>query len=294
MRKNKVLHKKADQYENRKANAESFPGININKELKLGTCKHYDKYNDRILQGGDWKDTNDMEMKRLATCDTQVLEFGDRSCNSIVKIQRYPIKFSNSAIFVDLIKTIKIFIIERFCLTYPKIDGEIDGGFNINSKKIKSHICNTVDRYSSYVLVDKVRNRDYYLDVKNGLMDPDQICDRIVCIMVCELDILVGSRKISSSLIHYLGTYPTIQGRGYASKVMKMVFEQDVLQNKSVYAVTKLPEFHAPSLKIIDIKCDEVQNSTKMQQILNFPANGSSEFFKKFKFSLKKDLWWYC
>ena len=133
-------------------------------------------------------------MMRLATCNTQLLESGDRLGNRIVKIQRYPIKFSNSPIYVDLVKTIKTFVAARFRLTYPN-KGE---GYNIDNNKFKNHITNTVDRYSSYVLVDKVMNSDYYLGIKHDLMDPDEICDRIVCIMVCELYILVGSRKKSS------------------------------------------------------------------------------------------------
>ena len=72
-------------------------------------------------------------------------------------------------------------------------------------------------------------------------IDPNKVLDRIVCIMVCELDILVGPKKVSSSLIHYICTYPTMQCRGYATKVMKLVFEQDTLCNKVVYAVSKLP-----------------------------------------------------
>ena len=111
------------------------------------------------------------------------------------------------------------------------------------------------------MLVDKVLNRDYYLGVtQKDIINPDEICERIVCTMVCELDILVGYQKKSSSLIHYLCTYPTMQCRGYATKVMKMVFEQEHLKNKSVYVVTKLPEFHAPSRTLINTKCDEVQN----------------------------------
>ena len=70
MKKKRVLHKKADQYETRKVNAESFPAININNEYKLGTWKHYDKYNERIMEGGDWTDTKDIEMKRLFSRQT--------------------------------------------------------------------------------------------------------------------------------------------------------------------------------------------------------------------------------
>ena len=108
-----------------------------------------------------------------------------------MKIQRYPIKFSNSAIFVDLVKTIKIFIIERFCLTYPKKDGEMDDRYDDTRKEFKYHICRTVNDHSSFVLIDKVKNKDYYLGVKQkGLINPDDECERIVCIMVCELEIL--------------------------------------------------------------------------------------------------------
>ena len=106
--------------------------------------------------------------------------------------------------------------------------------------------------------------------------------------MVCELEIIVGSRKTSSSLIHFLCTYPTMQCRGYASKLIQTVFQQEAFQNKSVYAVTQLHEFHEPSLIGIDTKCEEVKNSEIMQHILKLPKNDSSGFFKKFQFSLKK------
>mmetsp|Transcript_52528 Transcript_52528/g.52885 ORF Transcript_52528/g.52885 Transcript_52528/m.52885 type:complete len:122 (-) Transcript_52528:620-985(-) len=96
--------------------------------------------------------------------------------------------------------------------------------------------------------------------------------------MVCELDVHVGPKKVSSSLIHYICTYPTMQCRGYASKVMKLVFEQDTFCNKVVYAVSKLPLFHITTHSIVDLDCAEVKNSTIMQKILQLPDNGSSGF----------------
>ena len=146
-------------------------------------------------------------------------------------------------------------------------------------KEFKAHISNTVDKYSSYVFIDKVKNHDYYLGMKKGGINPDEDFDRIVCIMVCELDIVVCHKKVSSSLIHYLCTYPTMEGRGYASKVMKLVFEQHALCNKIVYAVSKLPSLHAKSYSTMDLDCPDVKNSTKMQKILQLPITDSSGFF---------------
>ena len=124
-----------------------------------------------------------------------------------------------------------------------------------------------------------MKNSDYFLGMKKDGIDPDKKKDRIVCIMVYELDILVGPKKVSSSLIHYLCTYPTMQGRGYASKVMKQVFEQEALINKVVYAVSKLPFPYSTSPSIANINCPEVKESTSMQKILKLPKNGSAGFF---------------
>ena len=62
IKKKKALHKKANHEKERKANAALLQVINIDEEFKLGTCKNYVRYNDRILQGGEWKKGNDMEM----------------------------------------------------------------------------------------------------------------------------------------------------------------------------------------------------------------------------------------
>ena len=59
-----------------------------------------------------------------------------------------------------------------------------------------------------------------------------------------------------------------------------MGFEQSSMCNKVVYALTKLPIFHIPSLGQMNIESDDVQNSARMQDILKLPTNDSSGYFK--------------
>ena len=58
-------------------------------------------------------------------------------------------------------------------------------------------------------------------------MDPDEKCARIVSLMVLEKDVFVGPQKVSSSLIHYLCTYPSMQDKGYATTKLR---RQDILK----------------------------------------------------------------
>ena len=135
-----------------------------------------------------------------------------------------------------------------------------------------------------------MKNKDFYLGMKKSGFDPDKEVDRIVCIMVCELDVEVGRKKVSSSLIHYICTYPTMKCKGYATKVLKLVFAQESLSNKVVYAVSKIPLSHVPTHSIVDLECPRVQKSTRMQKILMLPENNSDGFLSKFKFTKKKFL----
>ena len=61
---------------------------------------------------------------------------------------------------------------------------------------------------------------------------------------------------------------------------MKLVFEQDILCNKVVYAVSKLPLLHITAHSIVDLDCPDVKKSTRMQKILQLPENNSSGFLK--------------
>ena len=205
-----MLSEKAAKEEKRKVIAEKFPKIDFLKALKNGSCHHYVRYNAHVRSGKEWSEKLcDPEMWRLKKCEIQIIKFGDRSGNNVIKIQRYPIKLSNSRLYFDIVKNIKKFIATRFKMTFSKRDK----AYKTTLTEFKAHISNTVDKYSSYVLIDKVKNSDYYLGMKKDKMNPDKECDRIVCVMVCELDIIVGPMKVSSSLIHYLCTYPTMQGR---------------------------------------------------------------------------------
>ena len=88
-------------------------------------------------------------------------------------------------------------------------------------------------------------------------MDPNEKCARIVSLMVLEKHVFVR-QEMPSSLIHYLCTYPSMQGKGYATKFLKMVFDQDSMYNKVVYAVMKFPPFHIPNFGKIKMKSDDV------------------------------------
>ena len=171
MSKNKKIFDKAAKEEKRKKIAETFPGIDFAEALKNGPCQHYDCYNTHVRSGAEWDENlYDSEMTRLATSHSQTLESGDRFCNNIIKIQRYPLKFSNSPLYVDIVKQIKLFIAARFRLNFPNRTSKL---YKSTSKEFKAHISNTVDKYSSYVLIDKVKNKDFYLGMKKSGTDPD-------------------------------------------------------------------------------------------------------------------------
>ena len=119
MSKKKVIFDKVVKEEKRKQFAAKLPGINVVKELKNGPCKNYERYNAHVKSGEKWNvELYDDEMMRLATCHSQILESGDRFCNNIIKIQRYPLKLSNSPLYVDIVKEIKKFIAARFRLAH--------------------------------------------------------------------------------------------------------------------------------------------------------------------------------
>jgi len=119
MSKKKVIFDKAVKEEKRIRFAAKLPGIDVVEELKNGPCKHYERYNAHVKSGAEWNaELYDDDMMRLATCHSQILESGDRFCNNIIKIQRYPLKFSNSPLYVDIVKEIKKFIAARFRLQY--------------------------------------------------------------------------------------------------------------------------------------------------------------------------------
>ena len=122
MSKNKVLFDKAAKEEKRKEIAEKFPKIDFVKALNNGPGHHYVRYNAHVVSGKEWSDELcDPEMWRLKKCKFQTIKSGDRSAN-VIKIQRYPIKLSNSRLYCDIVKQIKQFIATRFKMTSSKRD----------------------------------------------------------------------------------------------------------------------------------------------------------------------------
>ena len=170
MKKNKVLFDKAAKEEKRKQIAEKFPEIDFVQALNNGPGHHYVCYNAHVRSGEEWsEELGDPEMLRLKTCESQILRSGDRSWNKVVKIQRYLLKFPNSRIYFDLVKNIKKFIAARFHLTFRN-RGK---AYKSTLKEFTDHISNKVDKYSSYVLIDKVKNSDYFLGMKKDGIDPE-------------------------------------------------------------------------------------------------------------------------
>ena len=98
----------------------------------------------------------------------------------------------------------------------------------------------------------------------------------------------MGHKNVSCSLMHYLCTYPTIQGRGCATKMLQLVFYQNEMMNKRIYAVTKLPQGHFISYNGLDIRSEEFKEAELGKRILELPHNDASGFFDRFKFTNKK------
>ena len=162
-----MISEKAAKEEKRKVIAEKFPKIDFVEPLKNGPGHHYVRYNAHVRSGKEWSDELcDPEMLRLKKCEIQIIKSGDRSGNNVIKIKRYPIKLSNSRSYFDIVKNIKNFIATRFKMTFSKIDK----AYKTTLTDFNAHISNTVDKYSSYVLIDKVKNSDYYLAMNKDKM----------------------------------------------------------------------------------------------------------------------------
>ena len=181
-------------------------------------------------------------------------------------------------------KEIHHFIFERYKISLPLISKQC---LAKKEDTFKTYIKTTVEQYPTYVLVDKVKNAEYFIGTNHDEMDPDEECARIVSLMVLEKDVFVGPEKIIlfDSLLMYIFKHAD---KRYATKMLKMVFEQDLIYNKVANAVTKLPNFHIPSFGKMKIESDNARYSARMQDILKLPTNDSSGVFQRFKFTTKK------
>ena len=77
--------------------------------------------------------------------------------------------------------------------------------------------------------------------------------------MVCEKLVIILSSHQSSYLSHFLCTHPSLQGRGYTKRIIKVVFFQGEMMNKKMYAVTRLPCGYTTT----NIWDDEIEKSMK-------------------------------
>jgi len=255
--------------------------INLTEELKNGPCKHYQLFNAHVRRGDNCRESQDRTLKTLATCNKQTLDAIKSTSDKIVLINRLPVVFSGSPLCVDIVTEIKQFIFKRFKIippfTYQFEPLEME-------KTFKTHIKTTVDHYTTYFLIDSVKNSEYYIGEDLLEMEPAALCPRIVSLMVLEKDVRVMDED-PACLIHYLCTYPSMQGKGYATKILKMVFDQEYLSKKVVYAVTKLPPQHTTNLGKIDKEHNDVQIPARLKLMLKHNTeNDSKEFFRKFYF----------
>ena len=118
-------------------------------------------------------------------------------------------------------------------------------GDDDRQEKLKHHINECVNSYTTYILVDKVSNGDFYASssdktrTNDKTRNKDHKSSRIVTVMICEKYVHVERQHHHCCLIHYLCTYPSMRERGYASTLMKCVFQEEgELYNKKNYCVT--------------------------------------------------------
>ena len=110
---------------------------------------------------------------------------------------------------------------------------------------LKHHINECVNSYTSYILVDKVLDKDYYASSPDSnrtvqfVHGPKAASSRIVSVMICEMNIHVQHQHHHCCLIHYLCTHPSMRQRGYASTLIKSALKENGdLYNNKIYCVT--------------------------------------------------------
>ena len=97
------------------------------------------------------------------------------------------------------------------------------------------------------MLIDELSNNEYHLGGDNDKLKNANTRTIFFCVMVCEKLVNSSLTHQSSSLIHFLCTYPSLQGRGYIKRIMKVVFDQDDMMYTQIHAVTRLPCGYKPT-----------------------------------------------
>ena len=110
-----------------------------------------------------------------------------------------------------------------------------------HQERLKNHINECVNSYTTYILVDEVSNEDYYASNSNKIRNKNHFLAQIVTVMICEKYVHVPRQQNQCCLIHYLCTYPSMRERGYALTLMKCFFSSGEMIKKE-YCVTALPK----------------------------------------------------
>ena len=116
------------------------------------------------------------------------------------------------------------FITSRFEINFNKSKNLPKHTVKQERAKFDTYIKECVEQFTTYVLIDELSDFKYYFGVDNKKLTNDKMITRIVCVMVCEMLVTISSSQQSSYLIHFLYNYPSIQGIGYAERIMKAIF----------------------------------------------------------------------
>jgi len=198
------------------------------------------------------------EFQALEALDAQAPVVSDNANIFINPIGRLPIKFFGSNKFIDIVKEVNTFITTRFEIKFQDCDRKLrEPTAKKERLKFDNHVKKCVEDYTTYILVDVIVNNDYHLGGPNNRHKNSNKRTRTVCVMVVEKLIHVATTRLESCLKHFLCTYPTLQGRGYAKRLMAVVFSQPDMMNKNIYAVTRLPEGYEP-IDVIKTEEDRV------------------------------------
>ena len=126
---------------------------------------------------------------------------------------------------IDILKEVNQVITSRFQKRIKKRLIKRVAELTAKSKRARFHsyVNECVEQFTTYALFDKVSNFDYYFGEDNEKLKNEKTRTRIIFVMVCERLVTITSAHQSSCLIHYICTYPSLQGRGYTKQIMKVV-----------------------------------------------------------------------
>ena len=135
---------------------------------------------------------------------------------SILSIGRLLTKLFGCNKYIDIVKEVNQLITSRFEINFNKSKEVPKHTFEQERAKFDTYVKENVDQFTTYVLIDEVSEFKYYHGGDNKKLIINIMRTRIVCVIVCEKLVTISSSHQFSCLIHFLYTYPILQGRGYA------------------------------------------------------------------------------